>query len=189
MAWTENLDIGEFLAGSYLLGKGAAGSEYDVGEIVNCKGTISYTYVDVMGGASLGSQTRVDAVCVGINAELTFGILQHIGNDTKDVVNLVAPNAALSAGATKKTMTLDANTICGISAIQGGDTERWVLHYKGTSSLTDLTDDIVFPRALVHLTDEEIDFAGEDGAIIIPCRLIAFPDTNNDVVVIGTNAT
>jgi len=142
-----------------------------------------------MGGASLGPQTRVDSVCVGINAELTFGLMQNVGNPTKDVFALVTPDETLSAGATSKTMTLDANTICGRSAIQSAETDRWVLHYKGGATLAALDDDIVFPRAIVYLADDEIDFSGEEGAVIFPCRLVAFPDATYDLVVIGVNAT
>ena len=187
MAWTPSLDIAEFSASAYILGKGAAGSEVDVGETDTPTGRIFFSVVEIKGGASLGSETTVDVVTTGVGAYAAFGLRQHLANLTRDIFTMVFPGSTLSAGPTNKTLTLDADTICGVAAIAGSLTGRWVFHSKAVTDLADTSQDIVFPRAIVIPTDDEIPLDGT-GPHVVRCMLIAMPDANNDIVVIGKNA-
>jgi hypothetical protein len=188
MAWTPSLAVADIKAGPYILGRGAATSEVDVGEVNVVSGRCFYHYSEIKGGASLGPETTVEVVITGVAAYVTFGLMQNIGDDNKVVPALVYQGATLSTGPTKKTMTLDANTITGQGARENSLAARWVLHKKGVAALTDLSYDYVFPSAIVLPHDEEFDLMGTDGAIVVPCTLIAMPDTTYDVAIWGTDS-
>lgn len=188
MAWTNSASIPEIKSGPYLLGKGAAGSEIDVGDIRPVSSRIFYSINEIKGGASFGPDTTVDVVYTGLGAYVSFGLMQNIGDDAKATASYAFPGSTLSTGPTKKTMTLDANTITGLSAVGASHTDRWVLHQKAVSDESDTSYDIVFPRAVVVPTDEEFAMLGNEDAVIIPCMLIALPDGNNDLVIVGKDA-
>lgn len=187
MAWSNNLDIAEFFSSAYKLGKGTAGSESDVGEIREPRGRLYYTNTEIKGGACLGPDTTVEVVTTGVGFGATFFLMQNVANLTKDVFSLVMPGSTLSTGPTKKTLTIDANTICGVGAVAGSRTGRWVFHTKAVAADDDTTYDLVFPRGIVFPTDEEFPLDGTD-AVLIPCVLIGLPDANNDIAILGKDA-
>ena len=189
MTWSPSLSAAEIISGPYLLGKGTAGSETDIGEIIGLAGKIYYVTAEVKGGASLGTETVLDEVPIGIRAELTFGLMQNIGDTNKSVFAVAAPGSTPSTGPTSKALTFDANAICGIGFGAGSLTGRWVLHKKSVTDKADTSSDIVFPKGVVYPSDETFNLMGDDGAIIIPCRLVGFLDTNNYLVAIGKDAS
>jgi len=185
MSWTDGLTIGDIMPGIYKIGKGTAGSETGLGEIRNLELTPMMSKTDCKGGIMLGTETILDQVITGIGMMATFGFMQSLGDDDKGIWTSLMPGGTLSTGPTKKTMTLDADTICGTLA--SAYSSRWVFHWLGDGTESNLDHDIVFPNAWVHMANESIPLAGED-SLVWPCVLVALPDANKDVVVFGTDA-
>jgi len=186
MVWTPNLDLSEILSGPYFVGKGAAGSEFDLGEVRDLAMTPTYERADQMGGSFYGTATILGQQITGVNFTATFGLFQHIGNDMKDVMTLAFPGAALSAGTSSRTITFNVGTICG--TLGSAYAVRWVFHKVSEATKTVLTDDIVFPNAVVYPAGEPVILSGEETAVI-PMFLQAYPDSTGNIAVIGADAS
>jgi len=186
MPWTESALGADIIAGPFQLAQGSAGSETSLGDITDLKVTIGYETENIYGGAFFGTATIIDQVFTGVTVSATFGLLQHIGDLNKVVPALAAPGNVLSTGPTSKTLTLDVDVICGTVATDYD--ARWVLHKRSVASEADTSYDIVFPAAVVYFAPEEFGAMGDDGHLIIPCKLVAFPDSNKDIVIIGKDA-
>ncbi len=186
MAWTEKALAADIIAGPFQLAQGSAGSETSLGDITDLKVTIGYETEDVFGGAFFGTATVIDQVITGVTVNATFGLMQHIGDMDKVTTALATVGETLSTGPTSKTLTLDVDTICGTVATDYD--ARWVLHKRSVADESDTSYDIVFPAAVVYFAPEEFGAMGEDGHLIIPCKLVAFPDSNKDIVIIGKDA-
>lgn len=186
MAWAEKALAGDIIAGPLQLATGAAGSETSIGDIVELKITNGLEVEDIFGGAFFGTATRVNQVITGINVMATFGLLQHIGDLDKVVPALVSHGEVLSTGPTSKTMTWDVDVTCGTVATDYD--ARWVMHKRSVADEADTSYDLVFPSAWVYVAPEEYGAMGEDGHMVWPCVLVAFPDTNNDIVIFGKDA-
>ena len=187
MAWTPSEDLTSVFSGPFLVGTGAAGSEASVGEIRDLNLQVWYETADVTAGSFYGTATVIDQVFTGVRATASFMLMQNWGDKTQADPARVFPGSTLSAGPTSKTMTLDVGTISGTLATDYD--ARWVFHKYSVSDLSDTTSDITFPAAIVYPAPEEFSLTGEDGAVMIPCTLIAFPDASQDLVIVGKNAS
>lgn len=182
MAWTPSEDITKIYSGPFLIGVGAAASEVSMGEVAEVEVTTGYHLLDIYAGCFYGRQTKIDSIVDGIEAGATFMLLQ---TDTTTLDTAFAL-ATLSAGATNKSMTLDVDTICGASLAASATRIRF--HKYSVASLTDETKDIIFPKAIIVPAPEPFSVDGS-GATMIPCVLLAFPDSNKDIVIFGQNVT
>lgn len=181
MSWTENKDSTKILYGPYRIGKGAAGSEAELGETSELVVSIRYTVNEIGCGNLFGKETLKDAVVAGVRVEGTFNLFQ---TDTTNM-NRVMPGSSLSAGASNKELKLDADSCCGIAL--SGSATRYIFHYAGATAFTDLEKDIEFKNAVV-IPDGEMDLTGEN-ARTLPCRIIGFIDSSNELAQFSENET
>lgn len=190
MSWTESLDLAELASGPFLVAKGAAGSELSIGEIINLELSIEETMNDIACGTFFGTATIRDQVVNGVNVSATFGMFQNIGNNAKDTLNLVFPQGRLSTGPTKKTLSLRVWSSTGtfmVGKLASDNTDRWVFHKYSVSDLTDNSNDIVLPKARLFVGSDAIPL-NDEGSVVFPCMLRAYPDSNGDVLIIGKDA-
>ena len=186
MAWTTSESSTKIYSGPFLVGIGTSGSEVSVGEIDALAVTIGITTDLIKAGAFFGTETVVDEIVNGVTGTATFKMKQVL--DTTNLEAVAAPGTltTLSAGPTSKSLTWDVNTICGNSL--KANAARIRFHKYSVTSLTDETQDIIFPSAVIYIPAEEMSLNAADGSLGISCFLRAFPDSNNDVVVVGFNA-
>lgn len=186
MAWTPSEDSTKIYAGPFLIGIGASGSEVSVGEVDAIAVTIGITTDLIKAGAFFGTETVVDEIINGVTGTATFKMKQVL--DTTNLEAVAAPGSltTLSAGATSKSLTWDCNTLAGNSLKANASRIRF--HKYSVASLTDETKDIIFPSAVIYIPAEEMSLSAADGSLGISCFLRAFPDSNNDVVIVGYNA-
>lgn len=185
MAWTPSESSTKIYSGPFLIGIGASGSEVSVGEIDALAVTIGITVDQIKAGAFYGTETVVDEIINGVTATATFKMKQVL--DTTNLEAVAAPGTltTLSAGSTSKSLTWDVNTMCGNSLKANASRIRF--HKYSVSDLTDETKDIIFPSAVIYIPAEEMSLNTADGSLGITCRLVGFPDSNTDIIVIGQN--
>jgi hypothetical protein len=186
MAWTPKENSASIYSGPFLVAKGAAGSEESVGEIRELSVQEWQEWADITAGTFFGTETVIDQVCIGVRATASFLLMQTFGDKTMADPARVVPNSTLSAGSTSKSMTWDVGTMCG--KLASDSAVRWVFHKYSITDLTDYTYDHVFPKAIVYFAPEEYSISGADGAAMVPCMLVAFPDASDDIIVHGINA-
>lgn len=181
MAWTpsESLTI---YTGPFLVGVGAAGSEYSIGEIDSLAIRFGYSVEQHMAGAFYGTETIYDEITKGVTASATCRFKQVF--DTT-LLNRWTQLSTLSAGSTSKSLTFDVGTVCGKSLRAVGARVRF--HKYSVSTLTTETSDIIFPLAVAYPIEEDINLMASAEGVGIPIMIRAFPDTNNDLIIFSQN--
>jgi hypothetical protein len=181
MAWTasESLTI---YTGPYLVGIGASASETSIGEIGDLAVSFGVTMEQHMAGAFFGSETVYDEVPKGINAWATCRFKQVFNTTLLDKWAILAD---LSAGTTNKSLTFDLASWIGKSMRASGARVRF--HKKSVASLIDETQDIIFPLATPYPVPDEINLMASPEGLGVPIMIRAYPDSNDEVIVLGQN--
>ncbi len=182
MTWTasESLTI---YSGPFTVGVGVAGSEYSMGEIGDLAVSFGMTVEQHMAGAFFGTETVYDEIPKGIVASATCRFKQVFNTV---LLNRFAILATPSAGTTKS-LTWDVATIIGKSLRASG--ARFRFHKNSVSDMTSEVNDIIFPLAVAYVIPEEVNLMANAEGVGLPIFIRAFPDTNNDVIVLSQNIT
>jgi len=181
MTWTASESLSIY-TGPYLVGIGVAGSEYSIGEVGDLAVSFGLSVEQHKGGAFYGTETVYDEIPNGINAYATCRFKQVFNTTLLDKWAILA---TLSTGATSKSLTFDLDVWIGKSLRASGARVRF--HKYSVVDLTDETQDIIFPLAVPYPVPEDINMMASPEGLGIPIMIRAFPDSSNEVIVIGKN--